>query len=121
MWLAKKLAPGEIPAPLQGLFGSNENGWSVVSGEEIPLTSVIAPYGYFALPALCTKVAAGSIEGEQLLLGQISKPCDLELGEILISSEHGGYIRFNTKGEVIINGLVITSDGVIQTAESEEA
>ena len=48
------------------------------------------------------------------MLGALSKDEDIESGEVKISSLGGAYIILKNNGDIVLNGLVIDSRGVIQ-------
>lgn len=48
------------------------------------------------------------------MLGTLNKCNDIESGEIKIVSKGGAYIILKNNGDIVLNGLVINSGGVIQ-------
>lgn len=64
------------------------------------------------MPRVGDKVFIAPFEDHYCCVGVVNTNTDLEQGEKLIQSG-GGYIRIKTSGDVVINGLVISKDGVI--------
>lgn len=115
MWLSEKMSVAS-----QNDFA--QMGTVTIGGDDMEISStavctnaqVYAPYGYkFSVPA-----------GEDVLLipsssgyasaGVKMQRCDLQTGEISISSLGGAYITLKNDGSIIINGLVINKDGEIK-------
>lgn len=119
MWLAKQLNYSGELSPVRGLFEPDKNGMTLAAGQRVPLSGTIAPYGYFALPAIDDEAAACVIEDRYFLTGALSPSVSVEPGEILIKSAAGGYIHFCDDGGVVINGLKITAAGQIEASDAQ--
>ncbi|MCI6254282.1 MAG: hypothetical protein MR621_05765 [Eubacterium coprostanoligenes] len=73
-----------------------------------------APYGYKSVPPVDEDVIMLESNDGAVVLGALSKDEDIESGEVKISSLGGAYIILKNNGDIVLNGLVIDSRGVIQ-------
>lgn len=73
-----------------------------------------APYGYKSVPPVDEDVIMLESNDGAVVLGTLSKDEDIESGEVKISSLGGAYIILKNNGDIVLNGLVIDSRGVIQ-------
>ncbi|MGI6270640.1 MAG: hypothetical protein ACOYKJ_08960 [Candidatus Howiella sp.] len=115
MWMTQQLLPEGRENGLYGVIETDAAGRLFLNdGRPLPLSGVLTPYGYLALPAVGSAGrAAPDGEDGYLLAGVIAAAEDLEPGEIRISSAGGAYILLKNSGEVIINGMKIGADGQI--------
>lgn len=116
MWISKQLAEDSGETELHtGKSTLNSNGRvEVVSSSVNRNVDMYAPYGYsFSLPA-GNNVLLAKGDGEQIGIGVSVDGDELETGEIKITSFSGGYIHIRQDGSVVINGLIINRNGVIE-------
>ena len=116
MWISRQFSKNEEePSSQTGKSTLNNNGSvEVVSSGVSRDIELFAPFGYaYSLPA-GTNVLLTKSDGAQAGVGVSMDDSDLMQGEIRITSSYGGYIYFNDNGDVIINGLKITRNGVIE-------
>lgn len=73
-----------------------------------------APYGYKSVPPVDEDVIMLESNDGAVVLGALSKDENIESGEVKISSLGGAYIILKNNGDIVLNGLVIDSRGVIQ-------
>lgn len=118
MWMTERLLPAEQAAGFDGAIEADGNGALFLNdGRPVPLSGVLAPYGYISLPAVgSTGRALPDGEKGYLLAGVTASADGLQAGEVRISSAGGAYILLKNTGEVVINGLVIGADGKIADA-----
>ena len=116
MWISRQLSKNEDEMVSQtGKSTLNNNGNVEVVGSGVSRgVELYSPYGYsYSLPAgenvLLTKTN-GTLSG----VGVGMSGSDLKNGEIRISALSGAYIHFTQNGDVIINGLKINRNGVIE-------
>lgn len=75
---------------------------------------IYAPYGYdFSLPA-GTDMLLAQCDGEAVGLAVPCKSGAVKTGEIKITASSGAYIHLLQDGSVVINGLKISRNGVIE-------
>lgn len=87
---------------------------NVSSHAMIANVRVVAPFGVSVLPQIGQEVLlAAKSDGEYICLGELCSRGDLADNETKITSQGGGYITFKGDGEVVINGLRISSAGAI--------
>lgn len=116
MWISKQLAAESGETDLQtGKSTLNSNGKvEVVSSSVNRNVDMYAPYGYcFSLPA-GNHILLAKGDGEQIGIGVSVDSSNLKTGEIKITSSSGGYIHLKENGSVVINGLTINRNGVIE-------
>ena len=102
-------------------FAGQAFGYSAALGSPLRDAPRFGPYGYAARPP----------EGEQALLlplgeGWICQGClegesSLQPGEIRLRSLGGAEILLQNSGEISLNGLIITKDGVLLPKEGSES
>ncbi|WP_297131038.1 hypothetical protein [uncultured Eubacterium sp.] len=73
-----------------------------------------APYGYQSVPPINEDIIMLESNDGAVVLGTLNKNCDIESGEVKVSSLGGAYIILKNDGNIVLNGLVIDSRGVIQ-------
>lgn len=119
MWLtdlssAKKSEklPEEGSVVETGEKSLSANGASFEKG--IP---VYAPYGFVSLPPKNTDVLLIPCKNGTVCAGVRVDGSDIESGEVLIFSPHGGYVKLCRNGDAVINGVVIGSDGTVYAAD----
>ncbi|MGN0522378.1 MAG: hypothetical protein ACI4IQ_07055 [Eubacterium sp.] len=116
MWISRQMPRSEGDDVIQtGKVTLNNDGEveAVSTGVERNL-EIYAPFGYsYSMPSGCEVLLTQS-NGEKTALGVIMNGEGLECGEIKISAESGAYVLLKNNGSVIINGLEISSDGVIK-------
>lgn len=114
MWISRQVRSANFtPAVETGRVTANRNGEveAVGSGVERSV-SIFAPYGYsYTLPAGESVLMAES-GGTAVGMGVKMKQSP-NSGEIIISNPFGAYIHLKKDGSVVINGLVINSDGEV--------
>jgi phage gp45-like len=115
MWISRNFNTRGSSGSLEtGTVTMSSNGEvEAVSSGVDRLARLSAPFGYsFGVPQGQELVIA-RLDGEQVAIGTVMQSRGLDEGEIMISSPSGAYIRLCTDGSVIINGLVISREGVI--------
>lgn len=115
MWISRQTIKSALdPAVQCGKVTLNNSGEiSAASTGAERSVKVYAPYGYsFSLPAGSDLLLSRS-GGEQVSFGTQMKDESVSQGEIKITSAAGGYIYLKNDGSVIINGLKINKEGVI--------
>lgn len=76
---------------------------------------VVLPFGVQAIPVEGKEVVMLPLQnGEYVLLGNISKPMDIDSGELQFRSNGGACIKLKNNGEVSINGMIIGVDGTVK-------
>ncbi len=78
----------------------------------------IAPYGFASVAPSNTRGVAVPCENGDVMLGYDMLTAGLKSGEVEIYSSSGAFIKLCKNGSVIINGLVISSDGEIDGGSS---
>lgn len=87
--------------------------WSAVSycqQENIP---VFSPCGITYLPSTNSQVLLLNIAGTEVCIGSSCDYSKLNSGELSLYSNGGASILLKNNGDVVINGLIITSNGTI--------
>ncbi len=115
MWISRQIGtPKQNSAAETGTVTLNSNGKveAVSTGVQRDI-NVFSPFGYsFSVPE-GEEMLLIEKSGEQAALGIAVKNKKLLSGEIKIESSSGAYIYLKNDGSVIINGLEISRDGVI--------
>lgn len=116
MWISKQTIRDEKAPQLESATVTlNANGEiEASSGGMERSVEMYAPFGYSfsALPGSRLLISRGS--AEQACLGTRMKCDGISAGEIKITSPFGGYIYLKADGSVVINGLSVNKDGVIE-------
>ena len=115
MWMSKR-----IVATSEKEFG--EKGKVTLTDNQLEAGATVtrrnidsyAPYGYKSVPPVDEDVIMLESNDGAVVLGALSKDEDIESGEVKISSLGGAYIILKNNGDIVLNGLVIDSRGVIQ-------
>lgn len=113
MWITRRLSQSpRDSAPASARVTQARGGLidAVGAYEHIGTPSVM-PYGFTSLPAGGEEVLVAQAQGFDICLGAISGESTLAPGEVLIRSSGGAAIHLKNNGDVIINGLIITSGG----------
>lgn len=116
MWISRQISKQQEGSENQkGSSTSNSNGSiEVTSNGACRDVEMYAPYGYnYSLPAY-QDVFLTRCDGEQTCLGVRLGKDGLASGEIKISASSGAYIYLRQDGSVVINGLIINKNGVIE-------
>lgn len=114
MWISRQFGKAEQPIVETGKVTLNSNGEleAVSTGVQRDF-SVFSPFGYcFSLPQGEDMLLIES-SGEQASLGVVMKNENLQTGEVKITSSGGAYIHLRNDGTVVINGVEISKEGVI--------
>lgn len=116
MWISKKLGASEVKKSEMetGQVTISKNGEleAVSTGVERGV-KMLVPFGYSCAVGSGRELVLSRIDGRQVALGTIMQDSTLRTGEIELRSPSGAYIRLKNDGSVVINGLVIDSDGGI--------
>lgn len=115
MWMSKKITlsqNGEIAE--KGKVTLSEN--QIEAGATVTRRNIdcYSPYGYQSVPPVDEDVLMLPSNDGSVVLGTLNKCNDVESGEIKIVSKGGAYIILKNNGDIVLNGLVINSGGVIQ-------
>lgn len=115
MWISKRLrnAMTEPKAERGNVILSDSDG--VEAGGTITTRNVHSylPYGYNSTPPIGEEVMLLPSTDGQVLIGARAT-CDIEGGEVIISSLGGAKIHLKNDGSIVLNSLVIDKNGVIE-------
>lgn len=115
MWMSKRIvATLEKEVAEKGKVTLSDN--QLEAGATVIRRNIdsYAPYGYKSVPPVDEDVIMLESNDGAVVLGALSKDEDIESGEVKISSLGGAYIILKNNGDIVLNGLVIDSRGVIQ-------
>lgn len=115
MWMSKRIvATSEKEVAEKGKVTLSDN--QLEAGATVTRRNIdsYAPYGYKSVPPVDEDVIMIESNDGAVVLGALSKDEDIESGEVKISSLGGAYIILKNNGDIVLNGLVIDSRGVIQ-------
>lgn len=115
MWMSKRIvATSEKEVAEKGKVTLSNN--QLEAGATVTRRNIdsYAPYGYKSVPPVDEDVIMLESNDGAVVLGALSKDEDIESGEVKISSLGGAYIILKNNGDIVLNGLVIDSRGVIQ-------
>lgn len=115
MWMSKRIvATSEKEVAEKGKVTLSDNQFE--AGATVTRRNIdsYAPYGYKSVPPVDEDVIMLESNEGAVVLGALSKDEDIESGEVKISSLGGAYIILKNNGDIVLNGLVIDSRGVIQ-------
>ena len=115
MWMSKRIvATSEKEVAEKGKVTLSEN--QLEAGATVTRRNIdsYAPYGYKSVPPVDEDVIMLESNDGAVVLGALSKDEDIESGEVKSSSLGGAYIILKNNGDIVLNGLVIDSRGVIQ-------
>ena len=115
MWMSKRIvATSEKEVEEKGKVTLSDN--QLEAGATVTRRNIdsYAPYGYKSVPPVDEDVIMLESNDGAVVLGALSKDEDIESGEVKISSLGGAYIILKNNGDIVLNGLVIDSRGVIQ-------
>lgn len=115
MWMSKRIvATSEKEVAEKGKVTLSDN--QLEAGATVTRRNIdsYAPYGYKSVPPVDEDVIMLESNDGAVVLGSLSKDEDIESGEVKISSLGGAYIILKNNGDIVLNGLVIDSRGVIQ-------
>lgn len=115
MWMSKRIvATSEKEVAEKGKVTLSDN--QLEAGATVIRRNIdsYAPYGYKSVPPVDEDVIMLESNDGAVVLGALSKDEDIESGEVKISSLGGAYIILKNNGDIVLNGLVIDSRGVIQ-------
>lgn len=122
MWISEKLAVSDKKATPKtantATVTASQNGFFEASCEYgIRSADFYFPYGIRSVAPTGFKVLFFNSQDEKCICGCKSDCSDIESGEVEIFSQGGAKIELKNDGSVIINGLVINSEGVIEDGE----
>ena len=115
MWMSKRIvATSEKEVAEKGKVTLSDN--QLEAGATVTRRNIdsYAPYGYKSVPPVDEDVIMLESNDGAVVLGALSKDEDIESVEVKISSLGGAYIILKNNGDIVLNGLVIDSRGVIQ-------
>ena len=115
MWMSKRIvatSDKEVAEKVKVTLSDNQ----LEAGATVTRRNIdsYAPYGYKSVPPVDEDVIMLESNDGAVVLGALSKDEDIESGEVKISSLGGAYIILKNNGDIVLNGLVIDSRGVIQ-------
>lgn len=91
------------------------SGFSVSGVVLVKNCKAVFPYGITARPVAGEEGVMLRMDGERCVwLGQIQDVSDLKEGEIRLRAKGGAEIKLCANGEILLNGLRITKDGVME-------
>lgn len=87
---------------------------SATGGGEFHDVPLFAPYGVCGVPCEGASALVLPLDGAYACAGVLCEPpTSLQAGEVRLCSAGGAYILLKNSGDVVINGLTITSAGKI--------
>ncbi len=116
MWISEQISKGQPQTENQtGKSTLNSNGSVEITSTGVCRdVELYSPYGYsFSLP-VGQNVLLTRCDGAQAGLGVALSSNALAQGEIKITALSGAYIHLKQDGSVVINGLKINKNGVIE-------
>lgn len=115
MYLSRKMNTRFKPNPASAALVSNtgRGKFGAVSSSEQQNVPIFAPYGVSYLPNDKDQLLLVNVSGTEVCVGTLSDYSNLHPGELKLQSQGGAVIHLKTNGDVVINGLTITRDGVI--------
>lgn len=116
MWISKQMSKEPEEESIQtGRSTLNSDGSVEIASSTVSRdVDMYAPYGYsFSLPPGNNVLLAGNND-QQAGIGVNVDCSGLKTGEIKITGASGGYIYIRFDGSVVINGLIINRNGVIE-------
>lgn len=116
MWINRVLAQDDIfeKATIATVIDVTENKITASCHAQALNVPVINPCGIHSMPSIGDEVfLIPTMDGSYVCLGTTVNNNSLIKSKLKISS-NGGYISFNDNGDVCINGVLITKNGVIQ-------
>lgn len=115
MWISKRLrdALAEPKAEKGNVILADNN--SIAAGGTVATRNVqpYLPYGYNSTPPVGQEVMLLPSTDGQVLIGA-KADCNIEVGEVVITSLGGAKIQLKNDGTIVLNSLVIDKNGVIQ-------
>lgn len=118
MWMSKKIVTtSEKEFAEKGKVTLSDN--QLEAGATVTRRNIesYAPYGYKSVPPIDEDVIMLESNDGAVVLGALNKNDGLESGEVKISSLGGAYIILKNNGDIVLNGLVIDSGGVIKNEQ----
>lgn len=110
MWLTGYIAKENSPKSKCGeVVRSEDNTVNVFSSVEQSNVKVALPYGLYSVPQIGDNSVIIPTENGNVVVGVCNNNShNLEVGEVLLCSAGGAKILLNNKGQVLINGKVIS-------------
>lgn len=118
MWMSKKIvATSENEVAEKGKVTLSDNQFE--AGATVTKRNIdsYTPYGYQSVPPINEDIIMLESNDGAVVLGALSKNDGLESGEVKISSLGGAYIILKNNGNIVLNGLVIDSGGVMKNEQ----
>ena len=120
MKLGQYLSQGGGPSPQLARVTQAQGGRLVAKGQDTADSPPqFAPYGIASLAPEGERVLLLPFEDGYACVGVLTGSGGLEAGELVLKSAGGAYIRLKNNGEVEINGLTVTGDGVLRPPREE--
>lgn len=117
MWISRQLSQnGSAQSGIESgrSVSSGDEGVNVVSTGAEKDVVLFSPFGYsFSLPSGESVLSARNASA-QAIIGIEMSGKGLRQGEIKITAASGAYIHLRDDGSVVINGLEINKNGVIE-------
>ena len=110
MWLTGYIAKENSPKSKCGeVVKSDDNTVNVFSSVEQSNVKVALPYGLYSVPVVGENSVIIPTENGNVVVGVCNNNShNLEVGEVLLCIAGGAKILLNNKGQVLINGKVIS-------------
>lgn len=118
MWMSKKIvATSENEVAEKGKVTLSDNQFE--AGATVTKRNIdsYTPYGYQSVPPINEDIIMLESNDGAVVLGALNKNDGLESGEVKISSLGGAYIILKNNGDIVLNGLVIDSGGVMKNEQ----
>lgn len=115
MRIIKDIPRQEAPACIAQVSYSDSGGFGAVGESEISGTLVFAPRGIAYKPCVGDSVLLLPVQGADACAGALTSSAGLSPGELRLSSSGGAQILLKQNGDIVLNGVTITSGGEIIT------
>lgn len=106
--------PGGAPTVAQ-VSASSPETIGVIGETQHQGVPVFSPKGVVALPSEGDNALLLSADGTQVCVGVLQGAKDIVPGELLLYSSGGATIHLKKDGSISLNGLIIDTNGTIQT------
>jgi len=94
---------------------ANTSGFGVVGASQIASPLTFAPRGIAYMPGVGDNILLMPIDGHDVCAGTMTSGAGLRPGELRLFSGGGASILLAANGDIVLNGVVITRNGIIVT------
>lgn len=116
MWMNRAINQLDQPEPLHFATVTQAAGGTIntISHIQTLNTPVVSPAGITSMPQAGQEVfVVPTISGDYVCLGITAADSTILEGELKLFSTGGAIIHLKSNGDIVLNGLIITKDGVI--------